>query len=67
MKGAHVEHWLHGVKLLACELGSPDWTDRVAKSKFAKYPGFGKAKRGHIAIQDHGNRVGFRNIKIRVL
>ncbi len=65
--GAHVEHWLNGVKLLEYELWSPDWTARVAKSKFNPYPGFGKAKRGHIAIQDHDSKVGFRNIKIRTL
>jgi len=64
---AHVEHWLNGVKLIEYELWSPDWTERVAKSKFGKYPGFGKATRGHIAIQDHGDKVSFRNIKIRTL
>jgi hypothetical protein len=67
VKGAHVEHWLNGVMLLDYELWSSDWTERVAKSKFGKYPGFGKAKRGFIAIQDHGDTVSFRNIKIRTL
>ena len=67
VKDAHVENWLNGVKLLEYELWSSDWTARVAKSKFNPYPGFGKAKRGHIAIQDHDSKVGFRNIKIRTL
>jgi hypothetical protein len=46
-------------------LGSKDWDERVAKSKFASMAGFGKAKSGHICLQDHGNLVSYRNIKIR--
>jgi hypothetical protein len=45
--------------------GSDDWNERVAKSKFAKMEGFGKATKGYICLQDHGNLVSFRNIKIR--
>jgi hypothetical protein len=45
--------------------GSKDWDERVAKSKFANMASFGKAKSGHICLQDHGNPVSFRNIKIR--
>jgi hypothetical protein len=45
--------------------GSKDWDEKVAKSKFAKMAGFGKATSGHICLQDHGNLVSFRNIKIR--
>lgn len=63
----HVEHWLNGVKLFDYELGSPEWTDCVQKSKFSTRPLFGKVKRGHIGLQDHGDRVEFRNIRIRVL
>jgi Domain of Unknown Function (DUF1080) len=47
--------------------GSKDWDERVAKSKFGKMPGFGKATTGHISLQDHGNLVSYRNIKIRVI
>ena len=47
--------------------GSKDWDERVAKSKFAKLPNFGKPTSGHICLQDHGNPVSFRNIKIRVV
>jgi hypothetical protein len=67
VKGAHVEHWLNGVKVVEYELWTPDWEKRVQASKFAKIAPYGKAKRGHIAIQDHGDVVSFRNIKIRPL
>ena len=65
--GAHVEHWLNGVKVVDYELWSPDWERRVAASKFHEWPPYGRAKRGHIALQDHGDWVAYRNIKIRVL
>ena len=65
-KGAHVEHWLNGVKLLESELWSPDWESKVAASKFATWPNFGRAKRGHIAMQgDHEGALAFRRIRIR--
>jgi hypothetical protein len=67
VRGDHVEHWLNGEKLLEYELGSPEWRQRVAASKFAEMPRYGLARRGHIALQDHGDRVAFRNIRIRVL
>lgn len=59
--------WLNGQLYYEYVKGSDDWNARVAKSKFAKEPGFGKATRGHICLQDHGNPVRFRNIKIRVI
>ena len=65
--GAHVEHWLNGTKVVEYELGSPDWEKKVRESKFAAWPKYGRAQRGHIAIQDHGDTAAFRNIKIRVL
>ena len=65
-RGAHVEHWLNGVKLLEYELWSPDWTAKVAATKFAKWPKYGLAKRGHIGFQgDHAEALAFRNIRIR--
>jgi hypothetical protein len=67
LKGPHVEHWMNGVKLLEYELWSEDWEKRVQASKFAKMPGYGRSKRGSIVLQDHGNPVSFRNIKIRPL
>ncbi len=67
VNGSHVEHWLNGVKVVEYELGSPEWEVRVRASKFASMPLYGRAPQGHIGLQDHGDRVEFRNIRIRVL
>ena len=67
VNGSHVEHWLNGVKVVEYELGSPELEARVRASKFATMPLYGRAPQGHIGLQDHGDRVEFRNIRIRVL
>ena len=67
VNGDHVEHWMNGVRIVAYELGSPDWEARVAASKFNDWPEYGRASTGHIGLQDHGDRASFRNIKIRRL
>jgi len=67
VRGNHVEHWLNGKHIASYELGSPEWKQKVAASKFAQWPEYGQAAEGHIGVQDHGNRVAFRNIKVRVL
>ena len=67
VKGMHVEHWLNGTKVVAFDIGGADWNARYEKSKFAKYPQFGNPAKGRIAIQDHGDPVSYRNIKIRTL
>jgi hypothetical protein len=59
------EHYMNGVKYFEYVKGSADWNERLAKSKFSKYPNFGKFDSGFICLQDHGNVVGYRNIKIR--
>lgn len=67
VNGNHVEHWLNGTKVVEYELGSADWRERVAKSKFAEHPDYGRAERGHIGLQEHGSYVAFRNVKLREL
>jgi hypothetical protein len=68
VKGAHVEHWLNGTKLLEYELWSPDWEAKVKASKFSEWPNYGRAKRGYISIQgDHEGELQLRNIRIREL
>lgn len=67
VNGTHVEHWLNGTLVVAYELGSADWETRRKASKFANADMYGRATRGHIALQDHGDRVYFRNVRIREL
>lgn len=62
-----VEHWLNGEKIVEYTLGSADWESRVAASKFSEWPDYGRAREGFIGLQDHGNNVWFRNIRIRRL
>jgi cytochrome c len=61
----HVTYWLNGEKQCEFTVGSDEWNQLVAASKFAAMPLFGTKQRGHIALQDHGDKVWFRNIKIR--
>ena len=67
VRGSAVEHWLNGTKIVAYEFGSAGWSELVANSKFNEWPAYGQADRGHIGFQDHGNRVWYRNVKIRDL
>lgn len=64
-KGNHVEHWLNGEKVVEYEVDSDDWKERVAKSKFKGFEKFGKAKKGHIVLQDHSGNIEYRNVRLR--
>jgi hypothetical protein len=67
-RGAHVEHWLNGQKVVQYELWSPDWEAKVKASKFNDWPNYGRSKTGFLAVQgDHNGVLALRNIKIRTL
>lgn len=60
-----VQHWLNGRKIVQARMGSPEWKQKIAASKFKDFAGFGVLPRGYIALQDHGNDVWYRSIRIR--
>ena len=63
----HVEHWLNGKKVVEYDLWTDEWKQQVAQTKFKDMPSYGQSKEGHIALQDHQDRVWFRNVRIRRL
>jgi hypothetical protein len=65
VNGPGVEHWLNGVKVLEYQLDSPALRAAIEDSKFKGVARFGKLQKGHILLQDHGDQVWYRNIKIR--
>jgi len=67
VNGAHVEHWLNGVKVADFSAWTPEWEKLKSTGKWKDYPEYGKAKSGLIALQDHGGGIWFKNIKIKKL
>jgi hypothetical protein len=65
VRGGTIEHWLNGERIVTTHFGDAQWQGLVAGSKFKAMPHFAKTPRGRIALQDHGDRVWFRNIRIR--
>ncbi|WP_347329803.1 family 16 glycoside hydrolase [Marinimicrobium locisalis] len=63
----HIEHWLNGYRLVNIQMGSDVWNALIANSKFAEWDAFAATPQGHIVLQDHGDAVWFRNIKMREL
>ena len=67
VQGHRVRHFLNGEKVVDAELGGEDWNKRVAASKFAAWPKYGKNERGHVVLQDHGDEAWYRNMRIKRL
>jgi hypothetical protein len=67
VRGNHIEHWLNGVKVLEFERSGEKLKQHIAESKFKNTKGFGETAKGHILLQDHGDAVWYRNIKIRAI
>ena len=67
IRGNHGEHWLNGARVVAYDLGTPQFDSLLAASKFRGVAGFAERRAGHIVLQDHGDEVWYRNIKIRPL
>ena len=63
----HVEHWLNGEKILEFTAWSEDWQQKKETGKWKDFPDYGLAQKGYVGLQDHGNNISFRNIKIKKL
>jgi hypothetical protein len=67
VEGNHVEHWLNGLKVVEYVRWDESWYKSVEEGKWKDYPDYARSARGHIGLQDHGNKTWFRNIRIRIL
>lgn len=67
VRGKKVEHYLNGDLVVSYERDTPAWRELVAGSKYKDVPNFGENASGHILLQDHGDKVSFRNIRIHEL
>ena len=64
VNGKYVAHYLNGIKVVEYERGTQMWKALVAYSKYKDWPAFGEAESGHLLLQDHGDEVSFKNIRI---
>jgi hypothetical protein len=67
LRGNHGEHWLNGARILTYDLGTPQFDSLLAASKYRGVAGFAERRAGHIVLQDHGDEVWYRNLKLREL
>ncbi len=67
VKDGHVQHWLNNEKVVEYDLWTPEWEKLKNSGKWEDFPDYGNAKKGHIALQDHGHQIWFKNIKIKKL
>ena len=67
VNGADVEHYLNGIMVVKYNRSGQQWKDQVAASKYKDWPNFGEAESGNILLQDHGDQVFYKNIKIKEL
>ena len=67
VRGNLIEHWLNGRRVVSFDRASEDYRGKLATSKFKTTKGFGEATRGHLLLQDHGDEVWYRNIRLREL
>lgn len=67
LRGMHGEHWLNGIEVVEYDLGTPRMDSLLAASKYRTIPWFAERRAGHIVLQDHGDAVWFRGIKLRPL
>ncbi|MGE3109510.1 MAG: family 16 glycoside hydrolase [Phycisphaerales bacterium] len=67
VKGSHIQHYLNGFKVVDIDMGSEEFKKAHAASKWPGMPDYGKREKGYIALQDHGDEVMFRNVKIKTL
>ena len=66
-KDGHVQFYQNGYEVVNFQMHNEKWLEMIKNSKFHEMPAFGLSKKGHIALQDHGDKVWFRNIKVRTL
>jgi cytochrome c len=67
VRGSRIEHWLNGRRIVAEDTAAAAWDELVADSKYAMLPAFAQGGAGQIVLQDHGDRVWFKSIRIRPL